>query len=258
MQVVILAGGLGTRISEETQVRPKPMVEIGGMPILWHIMKIYSHYGIRDFIICLGYKGEYIKEWFAGYMVRQNDVTFDFAKDQIEYRSQICEPWRVTLVDTGADTMTGGRLYRVRKYLTDERFMMTYGDGVADIDIPALLRHHDTHGCFATMTTIVPAGRFGVVEINEGNAITSFSEKTDNQNRVNGGFFVLEPKIFDYLTGGDETVFEQAPLRRLALELQLTSYPHEGFWQPMDTLSDKQKLEQLWASKDQKPPWKVW
>lgn len=255
MKVVILAGGLGTRISEETHIKPKPMVEIGGMPILWHIMKIYSHYGFNEFVICLGYKGEVIKDWFSKYHLNQSDVTFDFANETVTYHHKAREPWKVTLVDTGADTLTGGRLLRLKSLLGNERFMMTYGDGVSDINIEELVRYHEMHGHTATMTTVVPEGRFGVVEINTNHGVLLFSEKTDNQKRVNGGFFVLEPEVFDYLKEGDATIFEQAPLKTLALEGELMSYPHDGFWKPMDTLSDRHKLEALWASN---PPWKLW
>lgn len=200
MKVVILAGGLGSRLAEETHVRPKPMVEIGGMPILWHIMKIYSHYGFNEFFVCLGYKGEFIKEWFSKYHLMHSDVTFDFASGLVDHHSAAPDKWKVTLVDTGTETMTGGRLARLKEHIGNERFMMTYGDGVGNIDIPSLIKHHETNGRIATLTTVVPGGRFGVVEIDDTNhAISSFSEKTDNQKRVNGGFFVLEPAIFDYL-----------------------------------------------------------
>ncbi|OGG61125.1 glucose-1-phosphate cytidylyltransferase [Candidatus Kaiserbacteria bacterium RIFCSPHIGHO2_02_FULL_49_34] len=256
MKVVILAGGLGTRLSEETHVRPKPMVEIGGMPILWHIMKIYSHYGFNDFIICLGYKGEVIKDWFLDYRACKSDLTIDFATGGVRYHDPNLEPWRVSLIDTGATTMTGGRLARLREHIApDERFMMTYGDGVGDINIAELVRFHESHGRLATLTTIVPEGRFGVVDINNDNIVSGFSEKTDNQKRVNGGFFVLEGKVLDYLTEGDATIFEQAPLRTLATEGQLASFAHNGFWHPMDTLSDKQKLEAQW---EKGAPWKLW
>lgn len=257
MKVVLLAGGLGTRISEETHVRPKPMVEIGGMPILWHIMKMYSNFGFNEFIVCLGYKGDVIKEWFAQYHLRQSDVTFRFVRGGgVYYHNNVREPWTVTLVDTGPNTMTGGRLARLRRLINPgERFMMTYGDGVSDIDIGALVRFHEQHGRLATLTTVVPEGRFGVVEIGEGDAVHSFQEKTDNQKRVNAGFFVLEERVFDYLTEGDATIFEQLPLRTLASEGQLVSYAHHGFWHPMDTLSDKQKLEAMWAKG---APWKLW
>lgn len=256
MKVVILAGGLGTRLSEETQVKPKPMVEIGGMPILWHIMKIYSHWGFNDFIICLGYKGEAIKEWFNHYHLRQSGVTFDFLTGQTTFHSATREPWKVTLVDTGAESMTGGRLLRVKDHIGDERFMMTYGDGVGDINIPELIARHEASGRIGTLTSVVPAGRFGVLEIDGDNGVLSFSEKTDNQKRVSGGFFVLEPKIFEYLKDGDATVFEQEPLKTLAHEGQLLSYPHDGFWHPMDTLSDRHKLEDMW--KTGQAPWQIW
>jgi glucose-1-phosphate cytidylyltransferase len=256
MKVVILAGGLGTRIMEETNVRPKPMVEIGGMPILWHIMKIYSSYGFNDFVICLGYKGEYIKEWFAGYHLRQSDVTFDFEMGAIKYHSPTKEPWKVTLIDTGSDTMTGGRLLWLKEIIGNERFMMTYGDGVGNIDIPSLLKHHDQGGKVGTVTTVIPGGRFGAVEIDGQHGVTAFSEKTDNPNRVSAGYFVLEPKIFDYLKDGDATIFEQSPLKTLAHEGQLQSYSHDGFWHPMDTLSDKHKLEEMWKSGQAQ--WKIW
>lgn len=256
MKVVILAGGLGTRIMEETNVRPKPMVEIGGMPILWHIMKIYSSYGFSDFVICLGYKGEYIKEWFAQYHLKQSDVTFDFEMGAMKFHSPTKEPWKVTLVDTGAETMTGGRLLRLKDIIGEERFMMTYGDGVGNIDIKKLVDHHEKGGKFGTVTTFIPGGRFGVVEIDGNNKVTAFSEKTDNQKRVSAGFFVLEPEVFDYIKEGDATIFEQGPLKTLAHEGQLQSYPHNEFWHPMDTLSDKHKLEEMWRSGN--APWKVW
>lgn len=256
MKVVILAGGLGTRLSEETGSRPKPMVEIGGMPILWHIMKIYSHYGFHDFIICLGYKGEVIKEWFANYRLRQSDVTFDFVRESTSYHTTPCEPWRVTLVDTGADTMTGGRLARVRQHIGDERFMMTYGDGVSNVDLKDLLRTHIAHGKTATLTTVIPEGRFGVVEIDSEHGVLAFNEKVDNKKRINGGFFVFEPNVFDYITEGDATVFERKPLMTLAAESELVSYPHDGFWKPMDKLSDRKELEAMWSSGN--PPWKLW
>ena len=255
MKVVILAGGLGTRISEETAVRPKPMVEIGGMPILWHIMKMYAHFGFRDFIVCLGYKGDVIKEWFAQHHLRQSDVTFDFENGTTVHHNVVRDPWRVTLVDTGPNTMTGGRLARVRPHVGDETFMMTYGDGVSDVNIAELVKFHKTHGHVGTVTTVVPDGRFGVVEIGDDNVVTSFQEKTDNQKRVSGGFFVLEPVIFDYLSDGDATVFEQEPLKMLAANRQLVSYAHHSFWRPMDTLSDRQKLEELWKTG---APWKLW
>lgn len=255
MKVVILAGGFGTRLSEETHVRPKPMVEIGGMPILWHIMKIYSHYGHRDFIVCLGYKGEAIKEWFAQLHLRESDVTFDFRHGTVEYHRPMREPWRVTLSDTGAETLTGGRIARIRELVGNERFFLTYGDGVSDVNIADLLHYHLRHGRIATMTTIIPDGRFGVVKVDSSNVVSAFNEKMDNQDRVNAGFFVFEPAVFDYLEGGDHVALEQKPLQTLAAEAHLMSFPHYGFWHPMDTLSDKQKLETFWANG---APWKVW
>lgn len=255
MKVVILAGGLGTRLSEETAIKPKPMVEIGGMPILWHIMKMYSSFGFNDFVICLGYKGEMIKEWFAKYHLSQSDVTFDFSANQLTYHQPLQDPWKVTLVDTGSETMTGGRLLRLKSLIGNERFMMTYGDGVSDVNIRDLFKHHEAHGKLATLTTVIPEGRFGVVEIDSKHGVLNFSEKTDNQKRINGGFFVLEPAVFDYLQDGDATIFEKAPLQTLAHESQLVSYPHDGFWHAMDTLKDKKELEELWATK---PLWKHW
>jgi len=256
MKVVILAGGLGTRLAEETGVRPKPMVEIGGMPILWHIMKIYSSYGFNDFIVCLGYKGEVIKEWFSHYHLRQSDVTFDFEMGAMKLHAPAKENWKVSLIDTGPETMTGGRLLRLREVIGNERFMLTYGDGVGNVDIRALLEHHQAAGKLATLTTVIPSGRFGAVEIDDNDQVLSFSEKTDNPKRVNAGFFVLDPKIFEYLKDGDATVFEQEPLKTLAHEGQLLSYPHDGFWHPMDTLSDRHKLEDMW--KTGQAPWQIW
>lgn len=255
MKVVILAGGLGTRLSEETQLKPKPMVEIGGMPILWHIMKIYSHYGFHDFIICLGYKGESIKEWFLDYRALKSDITIDYATGGVRYHDPKLEPWRVSLVDTGATTMTGGRIARIRELVGNEPFMLTYGDGVGDVDIQALVKFHKEHGRVATVTTVIPEGRFGTVEIDEHQVVTAFSEKTDNSKRISGGYFVLGPEVFDYLTEGDETIFEKAPLESLAKAGELMTYQHGGYWSPMDTLSDKNKLEALWAKG---APWKTW
>tara|TARA_B100000745_G_scaffold273961_1_gene202667 strand:- start:8092 stop:8853 length:762 start_codon:yes stop_codon:yes gene_type:complete len=252
MKVVILAGGLGSRISEETHVRPKPMVEIGGMPILWHIMKIYSHYGFNEFIVCLGYKGEVIKEWFGQGNIQEEAITLDYLDKNTESHEI---PWKVTLVETGPETMTGGRIARIKDYVGNERFMMTYGDGVSDVNIQELVTHHETHGCQATMTTVIPEPRFGEVKIDNNNNIFAFSEKTDNRQRVNGGFFVLEPTVFDFIENGDATIFEKEPLEGLAKKGELVSYSHDGFWKPMDTLSDKHKLEKLWETK---PPWKLW
>lgn len=255
MKVVILAGGLGTRISEETNVRPKPMVEIGGKPILWHIMKIYSHYGFNEFIVCLGYKGNYIKEWFNNYYLNHSDVTFDFENNNIKYEKSVGEKWKVTLVDTGDSTMTGGRLKRVKDYVGNETFMMTYGDGVGNIDIPELVKFHVEGKSIVTVTAVMPEGRFGAVNIDENNIVTSFSEKTDI-NWISGGFFVMQPEVFDYLEDGDSTIFERKPMEKISDERKLKAYMHKGFWKPMDTLSDKIKLEDMWA-KD-KAPWKLW
>lgn len=256
MKVVILAGGLGTRLSEETQVKPKPMVEIGGKPILWHIMKIYSHYGFNDFIICLGYKGYHIKEWFNNHYLHNNDVTFNLENNSIETIKNRGEKWKVTMVDTGDDSMTGGRLKRIQEHVGNERFFLTYGDGVANINISELVEFHKSHRSLATVTAVTPEGRFGALNINEDNGVTSFAEKVDNKFRVNGGFFVLQPEVFDYLKDGDATVFEKDPLESLAREGNLKAYHHDGFWKPMDTLSDKKKLEEMWETGN--APWKIW
>lgn len=255
MKAVILAGGLGTRISEETAIKPKPMVEVGGKPILWHVMKIYSEYGINDFIICLGYKGYYVKEWFANYFMHNSDITFDLANNSVKYHKSRSEKWKITLVDTGDDSMTGGRIKRIKDYIGKETFMVTYGDGVGDINIKKLIKFHKSHKKIATLTSAVPEGRFGVLKIGEKENVLAFSEKTDNQGRINAGFFVLEPEVFDYIEG-DSTTFEKEPLENLAKDKQLYSYAHEGFWKPMDTLSDKNKLEKLWE--DGVAPWKIW
>ncbi len=257
MKVVLLAGGLGTRISEESHLRPKPMIEIGGMPILWHIMKHYSYYGFQEFIICCGYKQHVIKEFFADYFLYNSDVTFDFSKGgEMIVHSNIAEPWRVTLVDTGLATMTGGRIKRVRKYIGDETFFLTYGDGVSDVDLPALLDFHRAHGKTATLTAVRVGQRFGVLDAAPDGTIASFREKQDaDGSRINGGFMVLEPAVFDYIDG-DETAFEQAPLTNLARDGQLMAYRHDGFWQCMDTQRDRQLLEKLWA--DGNAPWKLW
>ena len=256
MKAVILAGGLGTRLSEETLTRPKPMVEIGGKPILWHIMKIYSFYGINDFIICLGYKGYMIKEYFANYFLHTSDVTFDMQANNMYVHEMRAEPWKVTLVDTGDDSMTGGRLGRVRKYIeNDELFLFTYGDGVGDIDINAAINFHRTHGRLATLTATYPPGRFGALNIHD-NRVLSFTEKPKGDGAlINGGFFVLSPKVLD-LIPNDETVWEKEPLTKLAVEDSLMAYEHHGFWQPMDTLRDRQYLEELWLSGS--APWKKW
>jgi len=255
MKVVILAGGLGTRISEESHLRPKPMIEIGGKPILWHIMKIYSSHGLNDFIICCGYKGYVIKEFFANYFLHTSDVTFDLANNRMEVLQNSAEPWRVTLVDTGERTGTGGRLRRVRQFIGDEPFCCTYGDGVSSVDIGALVEFHRARKRLATLTAIQPPGRFGALEISE-HLITRVEEKPVGESGwVNGGFFVLEPKVLGYIPG-DECIWERAPMERLAREGQLSAFLHHGFWQPMDTLRDKNHLEDLWNSGN--PPWKVW
>lgn len=256
MKAVILAGGLGTRLSEETVSKPKPMVEIGGKPILWHIMKIYSKQGINEFIICLGYKGYVIKEYFANYFLHQSDVTFNMGSNSMVVHKERVEPWKVTLVDTGDATMTGGRLKRVQEYVKDEEFFcFTYGDGVADIDIKSLLDHHKLNGAKATLTGAFPPGRFGALTL-DGDKISSFKEKPKGDGAlVNAGFFVLSPDVIDYIEG-DNTIWEQEPLMNLANEGELVVYRHRGFWQPMDTLRDKNQLNKLWD--DSKAPWKIW
>lgn len=257
MKVVILAGGYGTRLSEETSIRPKPMVEIGDRPILWHIMKIYSAYGVNEFIICCGYKGKVIKRYFANYLYQRSDVTFDFVNDREIIHRRHCEEWKVTLVDTGLDTMTGGRLKRVRDFLDDETFCMTYGDGVGDVDISSLIAFHKRQDTLATLTAIQPSGRFGVFKLEEDQTkIERFREKPERDGAwINGGFFVLEPGVIDYIEG-DQTVWEQEPLVNLARDDELSAYRHTGFWHPMDTLRDKNHLEEYW--KQEHPPWKVW
>ena len=255
MKAVILAGGFGTRISEETHVKPKPMIEIGGRPILWHIMKIYSHYGINEFIICLGYKGYVIKEYFANYFLHMSDVTFDMTSNKMEVHHRYTEPWKVTLVDTGDASMTGGRLKRVAPYLNGDSFCFTYGDGVSDVSIAELLAFHNKQGKMATMTAIQPPGRYGSLDINN-QMIRRFQEKPKGDGGwINGGFFVLEPDVLDYIEN-DKTTWENEPLERLAKEGQLAAYQHDGFWQAMDTLRDKNHLDSLWN--DNNAPWKVW
>lgn len=256
MKAVILAGGLGTRISEETHLKPKPMIEIGGKPILWHIMKMYSHYGVNDFIVCCGYKGYVIKEYFANYFLHMSDVTFDMSNNSMKVHQGNAEPWRVTLVDTGDETMTGGRLKRIAKYVEDEEaFCMTYGDGVSDVNITELLAFHKKQGTQATLTATLPPGRFGALSI-QGDKVTGFKEKPKGDGvMINGGFFVLSPKVLN-LIKDDATIWEQGPLETLASEDQLTVFRHDGFWQPMDTLRDKTNLEDLWASGN--APWKAW
>ena len=255
MKAVILAGGLGTRLSEETSTRPKPMVEIGGKPILWHIMKSYSAHGINDFVICCGYKGYVIKEYFANYFLHMSDVTFDMQHNQMEVHTRNAEPWKVTLVDTGDETLTGGRLKRVKQYVADEEmFCFTYGDGVSDVDIGASIQFHKAHGKLATLTATQPPGRFGALNLS-GQKINSFQEKPQGDGAwINGGFFVLSPKVIDYIDD-DATIWEKAPMELLAKEGQLDAYFHDGFWQPMDTLRDKIHLEELWQSG--KAPWKT-
>ena len=255
MKAVILAGGLGTRISEESHLKPKPMIEIGGKPILWHILKIYSAYGINDFVICLGYKGYIIKEYFANYFLHMSDVTFDMCHNKMEIHNNHCESWRVTLIDTGEASMTGGRLKRVKPYLDDEAFCFTYGDGVSDLNIQKLVTFHQEHGHLATMTAIQPPGRYGSIDI-EGTLIRRFEEKPlGDGGWINGGFFVLSPKVLDYIEG-DATIWERVSLERLAREGELCAFKHTGFWHAMDTLRDKTKLEELWQSGH--APWNVW
>jgi glucose-1-phosphate cytidylyltransferase len=257
MKAVILAGGLGTRITEESYLRPKPMIEIGGKPILWHIMKIYSHYGINDFVICAGYKGYFIKEYFANYYLHQSDVTFNMSSNQVEIHHNACEPWKVTIVDTGENTMTGGRLKRIKDYVNDETFCMTYGDGVSDVNITELIQFHKSSNKLATLTGVCLPQRFGVLQITDDSSISGFQEKPVDHNTgwVNGGFFVLEPSVLSLLDN-DSISWEKEPLEFLALNNQLNAFRHYGFWKPMDTLRDKQELETLWESNA--APWKVW
>jgi len=255
MKAVILAGGIGTRLSEETVARPKPMVEIGGRPIIWHIMKIYAHYGVREFIICLGYKGYLLKEYFANYYRHTSDVTVDTDTGEVEIHRSSEDAWRVTLVETGFNTMTGGRIKQIRPYLGDGDFFLTYGDGVASINLDELAKYHREARCLATVTAVAPPGRFGALEISDG-VVRRFSEKPKGDGAlINGGFFVLSPRVIDYIDG-DDTVWEGAPMERLAKEGQLAAYHHDGFWQAMDTLRDLRQLEAMWASESAK--WKVW
>ena len=255
MKAVILAGGMGTRISEETSIRPKPMIEVGGKPVLWHIMKLYSHHGIQDFVICLGYKGYVIKEYFANYFLHMSDVTFDMSGNRMEIHQNSAEPWRVTLVDTGEQTMTGGRLKRVARYLGSDDFCFTYGDGVADVDIGALVEYHRRGGKMATVTAVQPPGRYGALQT-EGGAVKGFMEKPQGDGGwINGGFFVLSPQVLRFIEG-DATSWESGPLEAIAAEGQLGAYYHHGFWQPMDTLRDKNHLEELWRTGA--APWKLW
>ena len=257
MKVLILAGGFGTRISEETYLKPKPMVEVGGKPILWHIMKIYSTYGFNDFVILLGYKGYYIKEYFANYFLHQSDITIDLKTNKMEVHNNNSEPWKVTLIDTGLNTMTGGRIKRAKKYVGNETFMLTYGDGVGDINIKKLLKFHNSHNGAITITSAQPDGRFGALNIGNNNQVLSFTEKPKGDgNWINAGFFVCEPEVLDYIDNENDSIFEQEPLRNLAKDGKMFTYKHKGFWKPMDTLRDKRELEKLWNSG--KAPWKVW
>lgn len=255
MKAVILAGGLGTRLSEETSVKPKPMVDIGGRPILWHIMKLYSEHGINDFVVCVGYKGYMIKSYFANYFMHNSDITIDFANNHTEIHQNHAEPWRVTLVDTGERTMTGGRLKRIEKYLGEDDFCMTYGDGVSNVNVSALVKFHREQGTLATLTAVQPPGRFGAVDMEQAK-IRAFQEKpVGDGGWVNGGFFVLSPKVLEFIDG-DTTLWEQAPMERLAAQGQFSAYKHHGFWHPMDTVRDKIALDEMWESG--KAPWKIW
>jgi len=257
MKVLLLAGGFGTRLSEETDIRPKPMVEIGGKPILWHIMKLYSTYGFNEFVILLGYKGYYIKEYFANYFRHQSDMIVDFTSNSIEYFNNKSEPWKITLIDTGLNSMTGGRIKRAQEFIGKEPFMLTYGDGVSDINIQELVQFHKSHGKAVTMTSAQPDGRFGALNIDQNNQVIEFQEKPKGDGSwINAGFFVCESKVFDYITEGDSTIFEQAPLKNLAKDGEIFTYKHNNFWMPMDTLRDKIKLNEMWEMK--KAPWKVW
>ena len=256
MKVVILAGGFGTRLSEETHLRPKPMVDIGDKPILWHIMKIYSSYGYNDFVICLGYKGYMIKEYFANYFIHQSDLTIDLTNNTIETHHSKAEPWKVTLVDTGKESMTGGRIKRIQKYVGNEPFLLTYGDGVGNVDIAALVEEHRRNQKLVTVTAVQPSGRFGALNLAENNQVNSFLEKPKGDGSwINGGFFVCQPEVFQYLDG-DSTIWEREPMERIAADGQLQAFKHLGFWKPMDTLRDKQELEQAWESGT--APWKTW
>lgn len=256
MKVVILAGGTGTRLSEETETKPKPLVEIGGYPILWHILKIYSYYGFNEFIICLGYKGYLIKEYFSNYFLHMSDVTFDMEKNEMQVHQKHSEPWKITLINTGESTNTGGRIKRIADYVDDETFMLTYGDGVADVDINKLLQFHKQNHRLATLTAVQPPGRFGLANINPDNEVLSFVEKPlGDGSWINGGFFVLEPQVFEYIDG-DLTIWEREPMENLAAQKQLMAFKHNGFWRPMDSLRDKNLLENMWSSKA--APWKIW
>ena len=256
MKVVLLAGGLGSRLSEETSLRPKPMVEIGGKPILWHIMKIYSHYGYNEFVICLGYKGYVIKEYFANYFLHQSDVTIDIAENKLEVHNSQAEPWKITLVDTGVNSMTGGRIKRAAKYLNNEPFLLTYGDGVSDVDIKALVDFHQKNKKLVTVTAVQPSGRFGALSIDDSDTVSSFYEKPQGDGAwINGGFFVCQPEAINYIDE-DATIWERAPMEKIAAEGQMAAFRHEGFWKPMDTLRDKNELEEDWVKGEAQ--WKLW
>lgn len=257
MKVVLLAGGLGTRLSEETVIKPKPMVEIGGMPILWHIMKIYSSYGFNDFIICLGYKGYIIKEYFANYFLHKSDVTINLKDNSLKVHDSQAEPWTITLVDTGNESMTGGRIKRVQPHIGKETFMLTYGDGVSNIDIKKLVNYHKEHGKLCTVTSVQPSGRFGALDLTNDMSVNSFLEKPKGDGSwINGGYFVCQPEVFDYITEGDSTVWEQKPMEQIASDGQMKAFKHEGFWRPMDTLKDKHDLNEMWDTNNS--PWKIW
>jgi glucose-1-phosphate cytidylyltransferase len=256
MKVVLLAGGLGTRLSEETSLRPKPMVEIGGMPILWHIMKIYSSYGYNDFVICLGYKGYLIKEYFANYFLHKSDVTINLKSNTVKVDDSKAEPWTITLVDTGNESMTGGRIKRIQNHIGNEPFLLTYGDGVSNVDISELVKFHKSNGKLCTVTAVQPSGRFGALNLSENDQVHSFMEKPKGDGSwINGGFFVCEPEVFNYING-DSTVFEKEPMENIAAEGEMIAFKHNGFWKPMDTLRDKHELEADWQSNEAK--WKVW
>jgi glucose-1-phosphate cytidylyltransferase len=257
MKVVILAGGLGTRLSEETGVKPKPMVEIGGMPILWHIMKIYSSYGYNDFIVCLGYKGYIVKEYFANYFLHKSDVTIDLKNNSIEVHESEAEPWKITLVDTGDNSMTGGRIKRIEKYVKNETFMLTYGDGVGDINIQELVDYHKSHGKLFTVTSVQPSGRFGALDLSPDNEVLSFLEKPKGDGSwINGGYMVCEPGVINFIKSGDATVWEQEPMQNIALSGEMKAYKHHNFWRPMDTLKDKHDLNEMWNANE--ALWKNW
>jgi glucose-1-phosphate cytidylyltransferase len=257
MKIVLLAGGYGTRLSEETELRPKPMVEIGGKPILWHIMKIYSHWGFNEFVVLTGYKSHVIKDYFLNYYTRYSDITVDMASNAVEIHNHRNEPFKVTMLYTGQETMTGGRLLEAKDFIGNERFMLTYGDGVSDVNIPELIKSHEQTGKYVTLTSVCPAGRFGALAIDTGGAVTSFKEKPDGDGAwINGGFFVMEPQIFDYITEGTATILERTPLEQLAKAGQLNAYKHYGFWRAMDTLKDKNDLTALWTTG--KAPWALW